>query len=90
MTLKDLVARERLGGESNPDSLFSKFAGSSQKLDDEYDMDDMVVSKLGNKADKARDATKERNAAVAGNTSLLLCSITINFYTFSFPSLPYT
>lgn len=63
--LNTLVRREKMGTAEDQNSMFARLAGRSvEKTDDEYQLDDMFMSRASKKQSDARTEEKERSLAI--------------------------
>ena len=68
--LKELYERERMGQAEDQHGLLSRLAGSAEKTNEEYDMDDMMVTKAAGKQDEEKERIKLEQKAVKTHLEL--------------------
>lgn len=63
--LKTLVEREKMGTAEDQNQMFARLAGrATEKTDDDFQMDDMFVSKANQKQSESIEEQRERAAAI--------------------------
>ena len=65
-SLKEMFEREKLSTAEDQNGMMSRLAGNNvDKTDEEYDLDDMFVSRASAKTSDARELERERDRAIA-------------------------
>jgi len=62
--LQQLYERERMGKAEDQHGLLNRLAGKAEKTNDDYDMDDMMVTKAAGKQDEEQERVKLEQKAV--------------------------
>ncbi|XP_048735526.2 CWF19-like protein 2 [Ostrea edulis] len=74
--IKQMVEREKMGTAEDQNSMFSRLAGKSlEKTDEEYDLDDMFVSRANMKESGAKLEERERALAIREHKNISDCQM---------------
>ena len=68
--LQQLYEREKMGQAEDQHGLLSRLAGSAEKTNEEYDMDDMMVTKAAGKQDEEKERVKLEQKAVKNHLEM--------------------
>ena len=69
-SLQQLYEREKMGQAEDQHGLLSRLAGSAEKTNEEYDMDDMMVTKAAGKQDEEKERVKLEQKAVKNHLEM--------------------
>ncbi|XP_061174042.1 CWF19-like protein 2 [Saccostrea echinata] len=74
--VKQMVEREKMGTAEDQNSMFSRLAGRSvEKTDEDYDLDDMFVSRANTKESGAKVEERERALAIREHKNISDCQM---------------
>ena len=68
--LQQLYEREKMGQAEDQHGLLTRLAGSAEKTNEEYDMDDMMVTKAAGKQDEEKERVKLEQKAVKNHLEM--------------------
>ena len=63
--LKQLFEREKMNTAEDQQGMLSKYAGKAEKTNDDFDVDDMMISKVAGKRSEDQEDIKRKNRAAA-------------------------